>query len=142
MDRCPTCLARFKREDFMRHFYGEFAAFLRQNRSVKLDSCIFCVEKHVSRAMIYYDELLSAKESGMPDGTASVSIFKNHLKILGHLGCAIEESEEYEALNECLLQSERSYRYEGIEPDWNNIANLVLQVKENLKTGEMNHAAI
>ena len=79
----------------MRRFEDEIGRFLRENRFVKMDSCILCVQKHVSRAMIYYEELMTAQGSGTADGTASVSVMKNHLKILGHLGCAIEESEDY-----------------------------------------------
>ena len=105
----------------MRLFEDEIGRFLRENRFVKMDSCILCVQKHVSRAMIYYEELMTAQGSGTADGTASVSVMKNHLKILGHLGCAIEESEDYPELNAMLIETERNYRYEGLGPDWGKI---------------------
>ena len=62
--------------------------------------------------MIYYEELMTAQGSGTADGTASVSVMKNHLKILGHLGCAIEESEDFTELN-ALLGGTSSYNNGG-----------------------------
>lgn len=132
-DSCPTCGARFERERMMHRFDYSITDFLRQNRVAKLDSCILCVEKHVSRAMIYFDELLTAKGSGTSTGTASVNIPMNHLKILGHLGCAIEESEDYTELNTYLIDAERDYRYEGISPDWSTISSLISDVKNAQK---------
>ena len=120
-EKCPACGARRFRENSMRRFEDEIGRFLRENRFVKMDSCILCVEKHVARAMVYHEELMTAKDSGASDGTASVSVMKNHLKILGHLGCAIEESEDFTELNELLIQTERNYRYEGLGPDWEKI---------------------
>ena len=120
-EKCPTCGARRNRESMMRRFEDEIGHFLRENRFVKMDSCILCVQKHVSRAMVYYEELMTAQGSGTADGTASVSVMKNHLKILGHLGCAIEESEDYPELNAMLIETERNYRYEGLGPDWGKI---------------------
>ncbi len=66
--------------------------------------------------MIYYEELMTAQGSGTADGTASVSVMKNHLKILGHLGCAIEESEDYPELNAMLIETERKSRYAAQGP--------------------------
>ena len=63
-EKCPTCGARRNRESMMRRFEDEIGRFLRENRFVKMDSCILCVQKHVSRAMIYYEELMTAQGSG------------------------------------------------------------------------------
>ena len=73
--------------------------------------------------------------SGTSDGSASVSVMKNHLKILGHLGCAIEESEDFTELNDLLIQTERNYRYEGLGPDWEKILDF-LSKEETLKNTE------
>ena len=134
-EKCPTCGARRFRENSMRRFEDEIGRFLRENRFVKMDSCILCVEKHVARAMVYYEELMTAKDSGTSDGSASVSVMKNHLKILGHLGCAIEESEDFTELNDLLIQTERNYRYEGLGPDWEKILDF-LSKEETLKNTE------
>lgn len=135
-EKCPACGARRFRENSMRRFEDEIGHFLRENRFVKMDSCILCVEKHVARAMVYHEELMTAKDSGASDGTASVSVMKNHLKILGHLGCAIEESEDFTELNELLIQTERNYRYEGLGPDWKEIMQEISNVKNKTKSDQ------
>lgn len=135
-EKCPACGARRFRENSMRRFEDEIGRFLRENRFVKMDSCILCVEKHVARAMVYHEELMTAKDSGTSDGTASVSVMKNHLKILGHLGCAIEESEDFTELNELLIQTERNYRYEGLGPDWEKIMQEISNVKNKTKSDQ------
>ena len=129
-NECPVCQARWKNERQMRRFNSEIIDFLNRNRMVKLDSCTICVKKHVARAMIYYEELLSASGSGTASGTAAVNVPMNHLKIIGHLGCAIEESEDFPELFELLLKSERDYRYEGICPDWETIAKKISDVEK------------
>jgi hypothetical protein len=129
---CPVCGAKREREHQMRRFNDDILSFMRDVSIVSLDSCILCVQKHVARAMVYYEELLTARESGMTDGTASVNVKLNHLKILGHLGCAIEESTDYTELNQFLITQERAYRYEGISPDWVKIAELIKDVEEKI----------
>ena len=133
---CPTCGNAQARVRMMRRFEDEIGHFLRENRFVKMDSCILCVQKHVSRAMVYHEELMTAQGSGTADGTASVSVMKNHLKILGHLGCAIEESEDYPELNALLIETERNYRYEGLGPDWGKISDQLKVVSDQLKATE------
>lgn len=128
--KCPTCGARVAREEKMRRFHHDILDYLRDNRMARLDSCIQCVEKHVSRAMTYAEELLTANGSGTANGTAAVNVEINYLKVLGHLGCAIEESEDYTTLHTALIEAERLYRYEGIAPDWKRIASLILQYKK------------
>lgn len=124
-EKCPTCGARMARESRMRRFNEDLSDFIRSNRIAKLDSCIQCVRKHVARAMVYHDEITRASGSGMKDGTASINVPINHLKIIGHLGCAIEESDDYPELNALLTSAERAYRYEGLEPDWDKIAEII-----------------
>ena len=122
---CISCRYRERAEREMMRFGMEILMYLKDHRIVKLDSCILCVKKHVSRAMIYYEELLTAENSGKADGSAAVNVPMNHLKILGHLGCAIEESEDFTELHTLLLKTERDYRYNGISPDWKAIAEQI-----------------
>lgn len=128
--KCPVCGARRERERTMQRFEQDILEYIRSNRLIKRDSCILCVQKHVGRAMEYYNEMLTAKNSGKIDGTAEVNIMLNHLAILGHLGCAIEESDDYFDLQTALLEQERAYRYEGIEPDWRYIAALIVEYEQ------------
>lgn len=125
--KCPVCGARRERERTMQRFEQDILEYIRSNRLIKRDSCILCVQKHVGRAMEYYAEMLTAKNSGKIDGTAEVNIMLNHLAILGHLGCAIEESDDYRELQDALIEQERKYRYEGIEPDWKYLAALIVR---------------
>lgn len=128
--KCPVCGAKRDREQRMVRFEHDILEYLRNNRLVKRDSCILCVQKHVGRAMEYYNEMLTAKNSGKMDGTAEINVMMNHLAILGHLGCAIEESDDYSDLQTALLEQERSYRYEGVEPDWRYLAALIVEYEQ------------
>lgn len=128
--KCPVCGARREREQRMSRFEHDILDFIRQNRLVKRDSCILCVQKHVGKAMEYYKEMLTAKDSGTSDGTAAVNVKLNHLAIIGELGCAIDESDEYADLQAAILKQERQYRYEGIEPDWNYLAALIVEQEQ------------
>lgn len=128
--KCPVCSARRDREQRVARFEHDILEYLRNSRIIKRDSCILCVQKHVGRAMEYYNEMLTAKNSGKMDGTAEINVMMNHLAILGHLGCAIEESDDYSDLQRALLEQERSYRYEGIEPDWRYIAALIIEYEQ------------
>lgn len=141
MSKCPTCgsaltsqlrqtmnqndqLYRRSRRQFQRSIED----YVRQSRVAKLDSCILCVQKHVSRAMIYHEQFMMAQNSGTSDGTARVNKVVNHLKILGHLGCAIQQSQQFTELNEQLIINERNYRYNMISPDWNTIIQLITKI--------------
>jgi hypothetical protein len=130
---CPVCAARKQREQRMYRFHDDIINTFRDVSVVSLDSCILCVQKHVARAMTYYEEMLTANGSGTEDGTASVNVKIDHLKVLGHLGCAIEESDDYPELHQMLIDSERNYRYEAIGPDWKKISEAIVRVEEQLK---------
>ena len=127
---CPVCGAKREREQRMSRFDSDILNYIRQNRLIKRDSCILCVQKHIGRAMEYYKEMLSAKGSGTADGDAAINVMLNHLAILGHLGCAIEESDDYADLQIAIIEQERQYRYEGIEPDWRYIAALIVEYEQ------------
>lgn len=129
---CPVCQARKNREQVLHRFNDDIMHTFRDVSIVSLDSCILCVQKHVSRAMVYYEEMLTAGGSGTADGTAAVNVKINHLKVLGHLGCAIEESDEYAELHDLLIQTERAYRYEALGPNWQKIAEKITEVEKSM----------
>ena len=116
--KCPTCGAIRERMGRMTRFEDEIVHWLRETNAAASDSCILCVEKHVSRALVLWEELLSAAGSGAKDGSAAVNVYRNHIKIIGHLGNAYDESADFQELHELLKTAERNYRYEGIAPDW------------------------
>lgn len=134
--KCPVCNASRERRYLMGNLEDQIITWLRDNNVTPFDSCILCVEKHVGRAVILWEELLSAKQSGTEDGTARVNIYKNHIKILGHLGNAYDESADYSELHDFLKIAERNYRYEGTAPDWPTL----LALMEAVKTPEVDHA--
>ena len=124
-NECPVCQSHWRNERQMQRFHSEIVDFLNRNRIVKLDSCTICIKKHVGRALAYYEELLTAAKSGTNSGEAKVNIPLVQLKIIGNLGCAVDESEDFPELFELLLQAERDYRYEGISPDWEMLARKI-----------------
>ena len=125
--KCPTCGSRIDREMRMHRFHADIVDFLRENRVVKYDSCILCVKKHIGYAMALYDEMLKSKGSGTADGIAKVNVILDELKLIGNLQAAIDESEDFTELNEQIKTDERAYRYEGIEPNWSKIAELIVK---------------
>lgn len=128
--KCPVCGARREREQRMSRFESDILDYLRDNRITKRDSCIICVQKHIGTAMRYYAEMMSAKDSGKVDGEAAVNIKLNHLAIIGELGCARDEAEEYTDLYNAIKEQERNYRYEGVEPDWRYLAALIVEIEQ------------
>lgn len=128
--KCPVCGARREREQRMSRFESDILDYLRNNRLIKRDSCILCVQKHIGTAMRYYAEMMTAKDSGKVDGEAAVNIKLNHLAIIGELGCARDEAEEYTDLYNAIKEQERNYRYEGIEPDWRLLAAMIIEYEQ------------
>lgn len=126
---CPVCGAAHQRSGFMRDFDLQIIEFLRENNITKRDSCIVCVEKHFGYARRLFMESLTLTSS------AKGSIELNHIDIIGELRAATEEASEYAELYSALLNAEREYRYEGTEPDWQTIAELIYDVK-NTNTQE------
>ena len=127
-EKCPTCGARRYDEMTMTRFHADIVDFLRGHRVVKHDSCIICVKKHIGTAMTLHDEMLKARNSGKPDtGTAKVNLQMDELKLIGNLQCALDECEDFPELYEQIKTDERAYRYEGIEPNWPKIAELIVK---------------
>lgn len=67
--------------------------------------------------------------TGTKEGEASVNIYRNHIKIIGHLGNAYDESTDFIELHELLKEAERNYRYEGIAPKWEALFKEMERVK-------------
>lgn len=129
--KCPVCGAKRERERTMSMFERDFVDYLLRNRIVQFDSCMICVKKHVGTAMRLYKELINAKSSGKYDSKeGAVDEMLDHLSIIGEMQCAQRESMEYTDLHNALLEQERSYRYEGIEPDWRYIAALIVEYEQ------------
>jgi hypothetical protein len=129
--KCPVCGARRERERRMLYHERDFIDYLLSNRIVQFDSCIICVKKHVGTAMRLYYELTNAKNSGKyTTGEGSVNIMLDHLAIIGELQCAAKESTAYVDLHDAIIEQERMYRYEGIEPNWRYIAALIVEYEK------------
>lgn len=136
IETCPTCGSTFRQIKTMFEFERVIGDWLRDNNAAPFDSCIRCVEKHVGRALVLWEEIFTAEGSGTADGDARVDVVKNHLKIIGHLGNAVDESVEYSELHQALKRAERQYRYCGQAPDWNELCELIAAVKTELTNQE------
>lgn len=126
--KCPTCGLVNGRSGFMAIYNDKLVELIRANRLEHRESCILCVEKHVGKAKVLLDEILTA--TGNQDRIDSrVKIELNYLEVIGNLQAATDEAQDYLDLWSFLLDSERAYRYEGIPPDWERIAELILEQK-------------
>lgn len=135
--RCPKCGHSTIGMSRMRSFENSISNFLltlNASGSSSLDAktCLMCIEKHIGDAMTLYKELITADGSGNNSGEASVNTYRNHLEIIGNLCEAYKESTDFIELHDLILISERNYRYEGIEPDWNRIMELMLKEKNKI----------
>lgn len=130
-EKCPTCSqTRLDAQNTM-ELDREVTNWIRNSNSTQLDSCILCVEKHVGRAMVAYDELCSSDNSGTTTGNATINPYKSRILVIGHLGHAIEESYEYTALHSLLQSDERAFRYSCKVPQWAKIVKLIEDEKKN-----------
>ncbi len=135
--KCPSCGAMRDRIYQMERHNDSFLEFIRQNQIVKRDSCILCVEKHLGKAKVLFEEMLTAK--GKQDNAdARIKVEINHLEVIGNLQAATDEAQEFIELWDYLLTAERAYRYEGIAPDWEKIAGLIIAVKDAIDNGAFN----
>lgn len=113
----------------------EVINWIRNSNSTQLDSCMLCVEKHIGRAMVAYDELCSSDNSGTAAGDAAINPYKARILVIGHLGHAIEESYEYTALHSLLQSDERAFRYSCKVPQWAKIVKLIEEEKKSQGQG-------
>lgn len=128
-DICPTCGKSASGMMRAERLETEAIKWLRETNAVAADSCVWCVEKHIGKAMVLWDEITTSGESGMKDGTAAVNVYRNHILVIGNLGAAVDESVEYAELHELLKKTERMYRYYGTAPEWEKILELLEKVK-------------
>lgn len=122
-EKCPVCGGVRKRLDFMCRVEDSLARFIRENDLAKRESCLFCVKKHVGKALALFRELEDFDISH--EGKGKIHTLLNHLEIIGNLQAASDEAIQYKELWQFLLASERAYRYEGLAPDWEKIALLI-----------------
>ena len=136
-NRCSSCGHSQEASNFMRRANSEILNYLwmrDSSGSSPLDpkTCLMCIEKHIGDAMTLYKELITATESFSSSSEGRVQIYRNHLEIIGNLCEAYKESTDFIELHDLILVSERNYRYEGIEPDWNRIMELMLKEKNKI----------
>ena len=119
--KCPNCGAERDQIARMMSFERSIIEHLREQRLVKRDSCIQCVEKHIGKALVLYKELLTAEE------TNNVNVELNHLEIIGNLQAAADEAQQWPKLHGVIDAAEREYRYKGTGPDWERIATIIAE---------------
>jgi hypothetical protein len=85
------------------------------NENPARPSCLECVEKHLGAAFVIASEI--------HDGYAY------HLRFIGHLHEAEEESQELLKLHKMIRSARKSYQQEGIIPDWESLAKIIHEVK-------------
>lgn len=132
LSRCPTCGSSPQVYESMRRFENTILDLFHTGQLIKRDSCILCVEKHIGKAYALYKELLTADLSNM-DSKTKIKVELNHLEIIGNLQAAFDEAQDWNDLYDLIVFSERRYRYEAIEPDWEQIASKIIGIKENVK---------
>lgn len=145
MSNCPTCqgkgvIARSIPENEERiirnRFNDDVMSYIRRNPNFRRESCLLCVEKHISAAMAYQRELFKAQDSGTVDGQGEINIYMNFLSVIGELNLAAEEAEEWQDLYTMLKAVERTARYEHILPNYAYISAKILEVKKTISGGE------
>ena len=129
---CASCGADRNKIVKMFGFEQTLVRHIRQNRLVKRDSCIQCVEKHIGKALVLYEELLAATE------TNNVNVELNHLEIIGNLQAATDEAEQWTELHNRIDTAEREYRYKGNGPDWVSLAEAIAIVKTEQQLNRTN----
>jgi hypothetical protein len=78
-------------------------------------SCLECVEKHLGAAFVIASEIY--------DGYAY------HLRLIGHLHEAEDESQEFLKLHEMIRSARKSYQRDGIIPHWEILAQEISEIK-------------
>jgi hypothetical protein len=85
------------------------------NETPARPSCLECVEKHLGAAFVIASEI--------HDGYAY------HLRFIGHLYEAEDESQEFLKLHELIRSARKSYQREGIIPDWERCTQEIMGIK-------------
>lgn len=135
---CPTCEQKMKTFEKSRMFERDIVEQLRMNSNYfQHESCIYCVKKHVAKAMVLIDEIMTYEGAGTNDGKAKIDVYKNHIMAIGNLSQAVRESYDYTALNKALKDAERAYRYYLTIPDFGLILDLLQKQQKALQKNEI-----
>jgi hypothetical protein len=87
----------------------------RNHEPISRPGCLECVEKHLGAAMVILSEIHAG--------------YTYHLRLIGHLHEAEEESQEWDALFRLIRQARKAYQTQQVIPDWTHIANELANVK-------------
>ena len=82
---------------------------------VSRPGCLECVEKHIGAAMVILSEIHAG--------------YAYHLRLIGHLHEAEEESQEWESLFRLIRKARKRYQTKQVIPDWDIIAQELSNVK-------------
>jgi len=82
-------------------------------------SCITCVEKHLGAAYV----LLTEAREG----------YAYHLRAVGHLFEAEDESQQWPELHAAIRQARKHYQAAEEMPDWNTLEEMVSEVREQAR---------
>jgi hypothetical protein len=77
--------------------------------------CLECVEKHLSAAMVILSEIHAG--------------YAYHLRLIGHLHEAEEESQEWDSLFRMIRKARKAYQTDNVIPAWEIIAQELANVK-------------
>jgi len=80
--------------------------------------CLECVEKHIGAAMVILSEIHAG--------------YSYHLRLIGHLHEAEEESQEWDSLFRMIRKARKAYQTQQVIPDWETIARELANVKGNI----------
>ena len=84
---------------------------------VSRDSCLECVTKHFSAALVLSSEIFAGYN-------------KYEYLFIGHLHEAHEESQEFPKLYAELVKARREYQRKKIMPDFNKIIEIISETKK------------
>ena len=77
--------------------------------------CLECVEKHLGAAMVILSEIHTG--------------YAYHLRLIGHLHEAEEESQEWDSLFRLIRKARKRYQTNNVIPDWDSIAQELANIK-------------
>ena len=89
----------------------------RHGKAVR-PSCLECVEKHIGAAMVILSEIHAG--------------YTYHLRLIGHLHEAEEESQDWDSLFRLIRKARKRYQADNIVPDWDIIAQELFNVKGSI----------
>lgn len=93
------------------------------NKNVSRESCLECVTKHFSAAMILASELISGYE-------------QYKYLFIGHLHEAHEEAQEFPQLYKMLVDARRNFQRKNEMPDFSKISDKIEETKKYILENE------